>query len=200
MCSTRYKRGKIIHAAVAEFRESGFAGASMDRIAARACVSKRTVYNHFESKETLFRAILDELVDRVDGAMDLTYDPAQPPCPQFLSLAQAEGRLLTSPEFMTLATMVVSETIRDPALAAEFNKKTEHLDTFRSFIAAAAEAGHLRVEDAPTAATQFLGLLKAQAFWPVVFSGELVSEARMEEIAANTVEMFMARYGVAEMD
>jgi TetR/AcrR family transcriptional regulator of autoinduction and epiphytic fitness len=46
------KRGQILDAAVAEFQERGFAGASMDRIAERANVSKRTVYNHFDSPMT----------------------------------------------------------------------------------------------------------------------------------------------------
>jgi TetR/AcrR family transcriptional regulator of autoinduction and epiphytic fitness len=59
MALTDEKRAQIIDAAVAEFQELGFAGASMDRIAARAQVSKRTVYRHFDGKEALFRAILE---------------------------------------------------------------------------------------------------------------------------------------------
>ncbi|WP_390888393.1 TetR/AcrR family transcriptional regulator, partial [Leclercia adecarboxylata] len=48
---TDRKRAAILEAAVAEFRAFGFAGTSMDRIAATAEVSKRTVYNHFASKD-----------------------------------------------------------------------------------------------------------------------------------------------------
>ena len=55
---TDRKRDAIVQAAIGEFREHGFNGTSMDRVAAAADVSKRTVYNHFPSKEELFEAIL----------------------------------------------------------------------------------------------------------------------------------------------
>ena len=47
-----------MQAAIDEFRGNGFEATSMDRIAATAGVSKRTVYNHFPSKEALFAEIL----------------------------------------------------------------------------------------------------------------------------------------------
>lgn len=51
---TDRKRVAIIDAAIEEFLAAGYDATSMDRIAARANVSKRTVYNHFPSKEALF--------------------------------------------------------------------------------------------------------------------------------------------------
>src|SRR5690606_882915 len=56
---TDRKREAIIQAAIAEFRAHGFDITSMDKIAATAGVSKRTVYNHFPSKEELFAEILN---------------------------------------------------------------------------------------------------------------------------------------------
>ena len=55
---TDRKRAAILDAAEAEFRQAGYEATSMDRIAASAGVSKRTVYNHFPSKEVLFAQIL----------------------------------------------------------------------------------------------------------------------------------------------
>ena len=52
---TDRKRAAILEAAVAEFRESGYEATSMDRIAASAGVSKRTVYNHFPTRDALHR-------------------------------------------------------------------------------------------------------------------------------------------------
>lgn len=190
------KRGQIIDAAVAEFRETGFAGASMDRISARADVSKRTVYNHFCSKEGLFRAILDIMAERANRAFDVSYDPSQPIRDQLIVLGWAEGHLLTDADFMKLARMVVGETMRDPVLAAEMNEKMARLAVFREVLEAAAEAGALRIPNLDRATDQFLGLIKAQAFWPFIFSGEMVSHQEMGVIIETSVDMILKEYGV----
>ena len=64
---TDRKRAAILDAAVAEFRQSGYEVTSMDKIAASAGVSKRTVYNHFPSKEALFAQILEQMWERSVG-------------------------------------------------------------------------------------------------------------------------------------
>ncbi|MEM7508105.1 MAG: TetR/AcrR family transcriptional regulator [Pseudomonadota bacterium] len=191
---TEGKRRQIIDAAVAEFREKGFAGASMDRISARADVSKRTVYNHFSSKEALFRAILDIMADRANRAFDVVYVPSKPIRDQLIDLGWAEGHLLTDPDFMKLARMVVGETMRDPVLAAEMNEKMARIAVFREFIEAAAADGALKVPDLDRATDQFLGLIKAQGFWPVVFSGELATHAQVTRIIETTTDMFLGMY------
>ena len=67
----------------------------MDRIAATARVSKRTVYNHFASKEKLFQAITQELCDRVMLVSEHTYDPAIPIKTQLHAIAEQEIALLS---------------------------------------------------------------------------------------------------------
>jgi AcrR family transcriptional regulator len=52
-------RERLIAAATIEFAESGFQGATLDGIAARAGVTKGGVYFHFAGKEELFFAVLD---------------------------------------------------------------------------------------------------------------------------------------------
>ncbi len=188
------KHSQILDAAVGEFQERGFAGASMDRIAARANVSKRTVYNHFDSKDALFRAILDIMGAEADAALELTFDPSAALEPQLHALGWTEGKLLTSASFMRLARMVVGETMRDPALAAEMNARMEKISIFREFMEAAHAGGAIEAADPGIAAEQFLGMIKAQAFWPVVFSGEVVSKAEMEKIIRTTVAVFMKSY------
>ncbi len=195
MALTEEKNRQILDAAVAEFQELGFSGASMDRIAARAQVSKRTVYNHFANKEALFRAILDLMAGQAGPALDITYDPARPIEGQLRDLGWGEGQLMTSPVFMRLARMVVGEIIRDPVLAAEMNARMDAMDIFRRFMQAAAEDGVLAVADPEAAAEQFLGLIKARAFWPVIFSGEIVSEDEMNRIVDESVAMILNTYG-----
>ena len=54
--------GDISAAALATFAEKGFAGARLEEIAQRAGVSKGTLYLYFETKQDLFRAVVQEVV------------------------------------------------------------------------------------------------------------------------------------------
>lgn len=51
-------RRRILAAAIDEFAANGYAGARIDRIAARAEVNKRMIYHHFGGKRVLFEAVL----------------------------------------------------------------------------------------------------------------------------------------------
>ena len=57
------KRRAIVEAATEVFLDNGYRGASMDAIAARAQVSKQTVYKHVADKERLFSEIVANAVD-----------------------------------------------------------------------------------------------------------------------------------------
>lgn len=57
--------GAIRAAALETFLDVGFEAASMDAIAARAPVSKGTLYARYQGKEHLFRAVVEEEIERL---------------------------------------------------------------------------------------------------------------------------------------
>ena len=61
------KRQAILRAARDVFIEEGFGGASLDEVAARAGVSRQTVYAHFHDKERLFVSMVETEVGGIDG-------------------------------------------------------------------------------------------------------------------------------------
>lgn len=52
-------RRRIMDAAYALFRERGYTRVSVDEISAAAGITKRTLYSHFNSKDSLLEAVLD---------------------------------------------------------------------------------------------------------------------------------------------
>lgn len=60
-------RRNILAAARTEFVENGLSGARVDEIAARTATSKRMIYYYFGDKEGLYRAVLEEMYDRIRG-------------------------------------------------------------------------------------------------------------------------------------
>jgi AcrR family transcriptional regulator len=67
------RRGQIIEAALARFTRHGYANTTMDHIAAESGLSKGAIYWYFESKDDLFQAaansVMEELVERSMAAM-----------------------------------------------------------------------------------------------------------------------------------
>ena len=189
------KKKQIFEAAVAEFQEKGYVGASMDRISERAQVSKRTVYNHFESKEVLFKAINQYLADQINSALDLPYDPNMPIRDALIQLGWAEGELMINPCFMSLCRLIMSETIRDPDLAADMNARMTKLTVFGEFMKRANSEGRLSIDDPTVAAEQFLGLIKSRGFYPNIYAARVPERAEMDQIITESVDLFLAKYG-----
>src|SRR5216683_4183005 len=54
-------RGGIVSAALRLFAERGFASASIAEIAEAAGITKGAIYWHFDSKDALFKGILDQI-------------------------------------------------------------------------------------------------------------------------------------------
>ncbi len=148
---TDRKRDAIVQAAIGEFREHGFNGTSMDRVAAAADVSKRTVYNHFPSKEALFEAILGHLWDRSQSATDIPYDAARPLRTQLLALLEQKMQLLGDASFIDLSRVAMAEIMHTPeraqAMVARLSEKEEGLP---HWIRAAQDDSRLRPGWTPT--------------------------------------------------
>jgi TetR/AcrR family transcriptional regulator len=54
-------RERIYRQALKEFSKNGFAGARVDQIAKKARVNKQLIYYYFESKENLFRVVIESV-------------------------------------------------------------------------------------------------------------------------------------------
>src|SRR5919199_5407506 len=74
----RDAREELIEAAAEVFAERGFQAASVDEIAERAGFSKGAVYWHFDSKDDLFFALLEERVDAPLRAAVSRFESAPP--------------------------------------------------------------------------------------------------------------------------
>jgi AcrR family transcriptional regulator len=58
------RRRALLQAAATSFAHGGYAHTSVEEIATAGGVTKLIVYRHFESKENLYRAVLEQVFDR----------------------------------------------------------------------------------------------------------------------------------------
>ncbi|MFJ2530262.1 TetR/AcrR family transcriptional regulator [Pseudomonas helmanticensis] len=193
---TDRKREAIIQAAIAEFRAHGFEITSMDKIAATAGVSKRTVYNHFPSKEELFAEILNQLWARISAEQSVVYNRDQPLREQLRKMLQAKVQLMADENFLTLARVAIAATIHSPERAQNMIERMgEREEGLTVWIRAAQADGRLKPVDPEFAAHQVQGLLKTFGFWPQMSMGRAALDVDMQNtVAESALEMFLARY------
>lgn len=115
------KAQAIVSGAMQEFLGQGYAGTSMDRVAAAAGVSKATVYSHFQDKEGLFAA----LIRRMAAEKMMLFDQAHSlsgSAREVLSAVIAQGleQMREDEQFLSFIRLVIGESGRFPRLAQLF--------------------------------------------------------------------------------
>ncbi|MBC2692214.1 MULTISPECIES: TetR/AcrR family transcriptional regulator [Pseudomonas] len=193
---TDRKREAIVQAAISEFRSNGFDITSMDKIAATAGVSKRTVYNHFASKEELFAEILHRLWTNICAQEDSVYSPGQPLREQLRQLLRDKLALLADNSFLDLARVAIAATIHSPERAQDMVLRIgEREEALTAWIRAAQADGALKPVDPEFAAQQLHGMLKAFAFWPQISMNQPTLSAEMQStVIESALDMFLACY------
>ena len=72
------RQASILRGAAQAFARTGFAGTSMDDVAAAAGITKLIVYRHFDSKDELYRAVLQRGSGRLADELVAALDRPQP--------------------------------------------------------------------------------------------------------------------------
>ncbi len=191
---TDRKRQQIVLGAVAEFRENGFAGTSMDSVAQRAEVSKRTVYNHFSSKDELFFGIVEYMFSLMAETSPQPYQKDIPLEQQLTYMAKAKMTLFASHEFLDLSRVTVPEAILHPEKLQHAMAQMNEIESrMEKWFASAIEDQQLKFSDASDACEQFMGLIKANAFWPRLLKGKPApTEKEQAEIIERAVGMYLS--------
>lgn len=153
------KAEAILTGGMQEFLAHGYAGTSMDRIATAAGVSKATVYSHFQDKEGLFTALIEQLVQ---GKFRSLFEPS----PENLQLEpriflyELANRFLdisvNEPGFLNFMRLIVGESGRFPQLARAFVRNIER-NSFGMLQQYLAACPQLKLADPEATARIFIG-------------------------------------------
>ncbi|WP_030060127.1 MULTISPECIES: TetR/AcrR family transcriptional regulator [Streptomyces] len=197
------KRKAITQAATTVFGREGYVRASMDAIAAEAGVSKRTVYNHFADKETLFLSVAlqnsAELTETIRALMAKHLDRVVDLRRDLAGFAVDRARaVLSAGEHGALGRAIRAEVANIPADVLEAWLEAGPVASLRDLAAhfeVLAGRGLLTVEDPALAAEQYTLLtfhgVAERSFWGAV----PVADEEVERIAAVGVDAFLQIYG-----
>jgi len=198
---TARKRQTILDAASELFLRQGFAGTSMDEVAARAGVSKQTVYKQFASKEALFLGIVQSMTG---AASDRVQTEMRDPADTEQLVAELHGhadRLMTialAPRLLQLRRLVISEATRFPELGKALYEggPGRAIAGLATALGRWSAQGLLAIDDPLVAATQFNWLIMGEPVNRAMFyvDEKPMSSARRKAHIASGVRLFLAAY------
>ena len=199
------KHQAIQEAATRVFLDKGYAGTSMDEVAALAEVGKQTVYKHFSDKRQLFTDIVLATTDQVDGLVQLiaeTMAASDDPRSDLEVLARRFLTTLMQPRLLRLRRLVIASAAEFPELGQAWSERgfERVLSTLTSSFSRLDERGLLRVPDPQIAAEHFVGMLLWIPLNKAMFTGNehAYTEGDLHRRADLTVHAFLDTYRAAE--
>ena len=131
---------ELLAAALELFAEKGFAATRLDDVARRAGVSKGTLYLYFDSKEALFKAVIEQgIVPTLTAAEQQVAEHTGPVCDLLRALLYGWWRQIGETPLSGVPKLIVAEASNFPALARYYHD--EVIMRGRALVRAALERG-----------------------------------------------------------
>jgi len=184
---------RILDVATELFLRHGFGVTSIEAVAKRAGISKRTFYHRFRSKEVLFEAVVRRLIQRWLPPFDQTM-------PQGLSLSETLGliggymlKVALTPEALALHRMVIAEAQRFPGLARIMHElgAATGIDLIARLFEKYMADGDMRTMDARLAAEQFIMMVVTAPRRRALGLGAVLSEEDLHFWVEFSVTLFL---------
>jgi AcrR family transcriptional regulator len=195
------KREAILEAGTALFLRNGYRGTSMDEIAARARVSKQTVYKHFADKERLFTEIVigtvEEVAEPIHREVLRLEDSGDAEADLQRLARQLLGKVM-QPRILQLRRLVIGEAGRFPELGRTFYEQGpgRTIAALATVFERLADRGVLRADDPLLAAAHFNWLIMSIPLNRAMLLGddEPPAAAELDRYADAGVRAFLAAY------
>jgi AcrR family transcriptional regulator len=165
--------GEILEAALSVFSEKGYAAARMEDIAAKAGVTKGTIYLYFQNKEDVFKSLAREIVgNRLASAIQQARNYSGPARDLLVQLLQTIDHFLSDRERAMLPKIIIAESGNFPELARFWRAEVidKALATLTGVIQRGIEKGEFRPVDPEYVAKLCVAPIMLGVIWRNTFS------------------------------
>jgi AcrR family transcriptional regulator len=153
---------RILDVAADLFLTEGYGATSIEAVAQRARISKRTFYHRFPDKAALFDAVLRRIIQGIRPPPDMPLFEGGDIAEVLHRLARLAVHATVAPMTLALSRLMLTEAQRFPELAAIVAREGSRGDAVRQITALLereSRAGRLAIDRPEFAAEQFLALL-----------------------------------------
>jgi TetR/AcrR family transcriptional regulator, mexJK operon transcriptional repressor len=184
------------------FTEQGFRGTTMDAVAAKAHVSKQSLYRDYASKDELYSAVVRDWVERgFDGMRPhaAALAKADDARAGLLAIAHIMQAGILSPPVLQMRTLIAAEASRFPEIAADYVERswTRNIHMLAEALRALADRGLLHLDHPELAAEQLTWLVIAAPLNRLTLQAgaDPYPAEELEELATQGVTTFISRFG-----
>jgi TetR/AcrR family transcriptional regulator, mexJK operon transcriptional repressor len=184
---------RILDVATALFLHDGFGATSIEAVAKRAGISKRTFYHRFTGKEMLFEAVVRRLIERWTPAFDSALLEASDLGEGLRRAAEHMLKVALTPEALALHRMVIAEARRFPKLARVMHElgAAAGVERIARHLESRIVSGEIRPIDARFAAEQFILMAVTGPQRRALGLGARPTAAQLREWVEETVQLFL---------
>lgn len=189
--SNNEKFAQILKGAMQEFLVRGYAGTSMEKVAAAAGVSKPTVYSYFKDKEVLFQFLIEDLAKKKLSSTFGSEMPEGEPKIVLRKIAEITfSQFDTDEEFSSFMRTIVGESGRFPELSKICVKHLFKpiLETLEKYLIAHPE---LQIADTQAAALLFISTLAHYHIVQDILHGKEVIPIDRSRVVDNLMEFML---------
>jgi AcrR family transcriptional regulator len=187
-------RQRILEAATELFLAEGYGSTTIEAVAARAGISKRTFYHRFDDKSALFAAVVHEIIEQIRP-------PAGVPLIEGATLRDVLRRLAgmivhaaLSPQAIALHRLVMAESARFPELVRAVHadgSAREATTLIGGLLAREPRDSTLSAEKRAFAAEQFISMVVTLPQRRAMGYGTPMTAAELDVWADKTVDLFL---------
>jgi TetR/AcrR family transcriptional regulator, mexJK operon transcriptional repressor len=166
-----HRTSALLDAATRVFLREGYGSASIDKVAAQAGVSTRTIYERFKNKADLMGAVISRLVDRMSTVLTTADLGRLAPKAALGRIAQTIVLRARDPDSAALFRIVAGEAHRFPELAAKMRETDKRCvnNVVAEYLRGQIGRGELTLSDPDRAATLFLQMICSELHESLLF-------------------------------
>ncbi|MDD5249231.1 MAG: TetR/AcrR family transcriptional regulator [Rhodocyclaceae bacterium] len=186
--------GELVAAALEVFVEKGFAAARLDDVAARAGVSKGTVYLYFDSKEALFKAVIEAgMTPAIEAAEALAKETGRPAAELLRRFVDGWWRMVGATALGGLPKLLVAEAGNFPDIARWFHDAMirRAQKAMARIIEAGIARGEFRAVEPDLAARIFFAPMFSYLIWQRSFGDAMCELPPPERFFAAAVDLLI---------
>ena len=182
-------RERILSIATDLFLTQGYGATSIEAIAKKATISKRTFYHRFNNKADLFAAVVHELILRLRPAQTGHLFQGGTLEDILHRLAKVILGAALSPQALALHRLMLSEATRFPELAIIMEAEGSRQEAIKHIARLLTDQVH--TDHASFAAEQFLQMVVSVPQRRAMGLGKAMTPAELDSWASNAVSLFL---------